>query len=107
MKLSHAIKTTLIATAFLGTFSLAYAGDANISGNVTQNIELHDISADSTSGQSTLYVGSVTAKDNSSIDGDLRITVKADTVSVDTKSGQTKLSLGGVKMGESSNNWWY
>lgn len=108
MKLSKTLKGLLTATALVGTFSLAYAGDASISGNVSQDIELHDISADSSSGETTLYVGSITAKDNSSIDGDVKITVKADTIDVDTQSGHTKLSIGGVKMGEKSNSsWWY
>lgn len=103
MKFSKAIKTTLAATAFLATFSIAYAGDADVDSNVTQSINLQEISLDSTSGEANAFVGSLAAFDGSAVTGDLDVTITAKAIDMDTTSGDAFLSIGGVSAGQTSN----
>lgn len=103
MKLSKTIKTTLAATAFLASFSMAYAGDADVDSNVTQTINLQTISLDSTSGEVNALVGSLEAFDGSAVTGDLDVTVTAKAIDMNTTSGDAFLSIGGVSAGQTSN----
>lgn len=102
MKASHFVKSTLAATFFLASFSLAYAGDAEVDADVNQEIKLQDIEISSASGEVDAAIGSLEAMDGSSVEGELNVEVEAKSIELDTDSGKVGLDIGGVSAGQSN-----
>lgn len=91
---------TILILIFFGVVATASAGDAKVTADLTQSIDIEDIEAISTSGTAEIFIGGLIANDNSQIKGEIDSKIKVEDITVQTSNGQARVMIGAVIAGQ-------
>ncbi len=98
MKLIQSLKVAFILVAF-GFAANAYAGDAKVEADITQNITNYTLETHSEDGEAETHLGSIVAHGNSQVKAGVKNEIKTTTVRTGTKDGLAHASVGSIVAG--------
>ncbi len=98
MKLIQSLKVAFILVAF-GFAANAYAGDAKVEADVTQNITNSSLETFSDNGDAEVHLGSIVAHESSQVKASLKNEIKTTSVRTATQDGHAAASVGSIVAG--------
>ncbi len=99
MKLIQSLKVAFVLVAF-GFAATAYAGDAKVEADITQNITNYTLETSSDEGEAETHLGSIVAHDNSQVKASAKNEIKTTTVRTSTNDGLANASVGSIVAGK-------